>query len=131
MNEENPMVMGGDGISAARSAELDEPEMVACDLCGEEVPDEECIWGVCDKCLAEAETFENSLWYGAERPARVKINALYEKVLSPDEIDALLYMAVLKLHTEHPLAFKALIHAHLSDDSSDFADWLKEQKGNE
>lgn len=128
MNEENPMVMGGDGISAARSAELDEPEMVVCDLCGEEVPDEECRRGVCDKCLAAAETFENSMRYGAERPASVKINALYAKVLSPEEIDALLYMAVLKLHTEHPLAFKALIHAHLSDDSSDFADWLKEHK---
>ncbi len=105
-----------------------EPEMVVCEICGEEVPDEECLYGVCDKCLAEAETFENSLRYGSARPASVEINALYEKVLSPEEIDALLYMAVLKLHSEHPLAFRAFIHAHLTDDSSDFADWLKEQK---
>ena len=128
MNEENPMFMCGDGITAARSAELDEPEMVTCPICEQEVPDEECRWGVCDKCLAEAETFENSLRYGSARPASVEINALYEKVLSPEEIDALLRMAVLKLHSEHPLAFRAFIHAHLTDDSSDFADWLKERE---
>jgi len=127
MNEENPMVMGGDGITATRSAELDEPEIVTCPICEQEVPDDQCIWGVCDKCLAEAETFENAIAYGSYRPDMFKINALYAKVLTEDEVFAALRGAVMQKRGEHPLSFGIFIHALCTDDSSDFADWLIER----
>ena len=124
MNEENPMVMGGDGISAARSAELDEPEMVVCDLCGEEVPDEECRWGVCDKCLAKAETMENAMNYGADHKVSVEINGYLAHEFSADEIEEILKRELALCR----LTGCAEYHGYLTDDSSDFADWLKERE---
>lgn len=127
MNEENPMVMCGDGITAARSAELDEPEMVTCPICEQEVPDEECPYGVCNTCFAKAETIENAIAYGSYHPAPVRIHGLYAKLFG-DKIHVILRKATMKYADEHPLAFKGVIHDFLTDDSSDFADWLKEQK---
>jgi len=124
MNEENPMVMGGDGISAARSAELDEPEMVVCDLCGEEVPDEECRWGVCDKCLAEAETFETAMDYGEDRKVAVELNGYLAYEFSADEIEEILKR---ELSDSYIIGWTSA-HNFLTDDSSDFADWLKERE---
>lgn len=127
MNEENPMVMSGDGITAARSAELDEPEMVVCPICKQEVLDEECLFGVCDTCLSKAETMENAIAYGSYHPAPVRIHGLYAKLFG-DEIHVILRKAAMKYADEHPLAFKGVIHGFLTDDSSDFADWLIERE---
>lgn len=130
MNEENSMVMGGDGITAARSAELDEPEMVTCQICEQEVPDEECLYGVCDKCLAEAETMENAFAYGRSRPTSVNINGFLSWFFKRAEIETI-------LKNEMRKAIKSLValgcyvsfeHDFLTDDSSDFADWLKERE---
>ena len=127
MNEENPMVMCGDGITAARSAELDEPEMVTCPICEQEVPDEECLYGVCDKCLAKAETTGNALAYGSCHPATVKVNALFVKLLG-ESVNVILASVAMLYADEHPLAFKGVIHDFLTDDSSDFAEWLIERE---
>lgn len=124
MNEENPMVMGGDGITAARSAELDEPEMVTCPICEQEVPDEECRYGVCDSCLSKAETFDTALDYGNDRKVVVEINGYLAYEFSAEDIAEIL---------ERELALCRLTgcaeyHAYLTDDSSDFAEWLKERE---
>lgn len=124
MNEDNPMVMGGDGITAARSAELDEPEMVVCDLCGEEVPDEECLWGVCDSCLAKAETFGNAMDYGEDRKVSVELNGYLAYEFSADEIEEILKR---ELSDSYIIGWTS-VHNFLTDDSSDFAGWLKERK---
>jgi len=123
MNEENPMVLCGDGITAARSAELDEPEMVTCPICEQEVPDDECWYGACDKCLMKAETFENALDYGNDRKVAVEINGYLAYEFSADEIEEILKreLALCRLTgcTDY--------HGYLTDDSSDFADWLIER----
>jgi len=124
MNEENPMVLCGDGITAARSAELDEPEMVTCPICEQEVPDEQCIWGVCDKCLAEAETFDTAMDYGNDRKVAIEINGYLAYEFSADEIEEILKRELALFLLTGCMDY----HGYLTDDSSDFADWLKEQK---
>lgn len=103
---------------------LDEPEMVVCDLCGKEVPDEECRWGVCDGCLAKAETFENALDYGNDRKVAVEINGYLAREFSADEIEEILKR---ELFDSYIIGWMS-VHNFLTDDSSDFADWLKERK---
>lgn len=127
MNEENPMVMGGDGISAARSAELDEPEMVTCPICEQEVPDEECLYGVCDSCLAKAETFETAMDYGEDRKVAVELNGYLAYEFSADDIEEILKRELALCR----LTGCAEYHGYLTDDSSDFADWIKERKKGE
>ena len=130
MNEENPMVMGGDAISAARSAELDELEMVVCKICEQEVPDEECRWGVCDSCLAKASTFQNAVAYGADRKVQMNINGFFAYSFTESEIEEILENC-LKLGLELLPQYKRFSPSFLTDDSSDFAEWLIEREKGE
>lgn len=122
MNEENPTVMGGDGITAARSAELDEPEMVTCPICEQEVPDDQCIWGVCDSCLAKAETFDTAMDYGNDRKVAIEINGYLAYEFSAGDIAEILERELALFR----LTGCAEYHGYLTDDSSDFAGWLIE-----
>jgi predicted amidophosphoribosyltransferase len=101
-----------------------EPEMVVCEICGEEVPDEDCVSGVCPACIAKATTYENAMSYGADRKTAVVINGYLAYEFSAGDIAEIL---------ERELALCRLTgcaeyHGYLTDDSSDFADWLKAQK---
>ena len=101
-----------------------EPEMVACPICGEERPDEECVSGVCETCLGKAATYDGAMGYGADRKTAVELNGYLAYELDADEIEE-----ILKLHLEYAREIGALSpRSFCLDDSSDFADWLKERK---
>ena len=103
---------------------LDEPEMVVCEICGEEKPDEECVSGVCRECLSKAATYDNAMDYGAARKTAVEINGYLAYEFSADQIAEILERELADAY----LTGYASTFGYLSDDRSDFADWLKERK---
>lgn len=112
---------------------LDEPEMVECEICGEEVPDEECLYGVCDSCLAKAETFENALAYGKSTRTSVKINGFFAWFFKRNEIEEILLREMKSaIANLKEVGFydsrETFEKDFLRNDSSDFADWLKERE---
>ena len=102
---------------------------VVCALCGTEVDEETTTYGICEKCWTAHRNFGNALAYGAVNQLSVKINGLFEKLLTPDQIDEALEAAVMRMKSEFPLFVERETKAFLSDDDYDFADWLKKQKG--
>jgi len=104
---------------------------VDCALCGAEVDEETTTYGICEKCWTEHHNFDNALAYGAASQLSVKINGLYAKMLTPEQIDAALRQVVLDMKKfYYEFAIKTA-DEFLRDDDGDFADWLKAQKGNE
>jgi len=79
--------------------------------------------------LGAHRNFGNALAYGSVNQLSVKINGMFEKVLTPDQIDEALEAAVMRMKSEFPLFVERETKAFLSDDDYDFADWLKRQKG--
>ena len=101
-----------------------EPEMVVCPICEQEVPDEDMRCGVCETCLGKAATYKNALDYGADRKTSVELNGYLAYELDADEIEE-----ALKQYLEFAREIGALSpRSFFLDDSSDFADWLKERK---
>ena len=101
---------------------------VDCALCGAEVDDETTMYGICEKCWAAHHNFDNALAYGNTAQESVKINGLFAKMLTPDQIDSALCQAVLDMKKYYyDFAIKTA-DEFLRDDDGDFADWLKEQK---
>ena len=98
-----------------------------CALCGNEVGEETTIYGICEKCWAEHRNFDNALAYGKTAQESVKINGLFAKILTPDQIAEALKAAVMRMKSEYPLFVERETKAFLSDDDYDFADWLKKQ----
>lgn len=104
--------------------------LVDCALCGDEVDEETTTYGICEKCWTDHHNFDNALAYGATATESVPINGLYAKILSPDQIHDALKAVVMKEKTMHPFFAARITNEFLRDDDGDFADWLKEQKGN-
>ena len=104
-----------------------EEEQIECALCGAEVDEEETVNGICPKCWAAHQNFDNALAYGNAAQESVKINGLFAKVLTPDQINEALKAAVMRMKSEFPLFVERETKAFLSDDDYDFADWLKKQ----
>lgn len=103
---------------------LDEPETVTCAICGEEKPDEDCLNGVCAECIRKATTFKTALAYGEDRPSCVELNGFLAYEFTKDQIEEILTTALLDAHMLTGATFGA---GYISDDASDFADWLKEK----
>lgn len=106
-----------------------EEEQIECALCGAEVDEETTMYGICEKCWAAHQNFDNALAYGNAAQESVKINGLFAKILTPDQIAEALKAAVMRMKSEYPLFVERETKAFLSDDDYDFADWLKKQKG--
>lgn len=106
-----------------------EEEQIECALCGDDVDEEETVNGICPKCWAEHRNFDSALAYGAVNQLPVKINGLFEKILTPDQINEALKTAVMRMKSEYPLFVERETKAFISDDDYDFAEWLKRQKG--
>ena len=106
-----------------------EEEQIECALCGDEVDEEASLYGICEKCLAAHRNFDNALAYGNSAQESVKINGLFAKILTPDQIDSALSFAVRDMKAFFPEFVERETKAFLSDDDYDFADWLKKQKG--
>lgn len=123
--DENKMVIG----ELWHEHEEDDPT-IECALCGAEVDEETTMYGICEKCWTDAHTFDNALIYGASERGKqsVKINGLYAKLLTPDQInEALQIMVVSSMLSDLNFIIKTYVD-FLRDDDGDFADWLKEQK---
>jgi len=104
--------------------------LVDCALCGDEVDEETTTYGICEKCWTDHHNFDNALAYGKTVRVDVSVNGLYATMLTPDQIDAALRQVVLDMKKFcYDFAIKAS-DEFLRDDDGDFADWLKEQKGN-
>ena len=108
-----------------------EEEQIECALCGDEVDEEASLYGICEKCLAAHRNFDNALAYGASNQESIKINGLYAKVLTPDQINEALKCAVMDMKKFYYDFTVSATNDFLSDDDGDFADWLKAQKGKE
>ena len=105
--------------------------LVDCALCGSEVDEETTTYGICEKCWTDHHNFDNALAYGATVTESVNINGLYAKLLTPDQINEALKCAVMDMKKfYYDFTIKAA-NEFLTDDDGNFADWLKEQKGNE
>ena len=99
-----------------------------CDECHQHPHATMCPNGICEKCWTDAHTFDNSTVYGATHQESFKINGLYAKILTPDQIDSALCQAVLDMKKfYYDFAIKTA-DEFLRDDDGDFADWLKAQK---
>ena len=104
---------------------------VDCALCGAEVDEETTTYGICEKCWTDHHNIDNALAYGSTNRENVSVNGLYAKMLTPEQIDAALRQVVLDMKKfYYDFAIKTA-EEFLRDDDGDFADWLKEQKGNE
>ena len=104
---------------------------VDCAMCGAEVDEETTTYGICEKCWADAHTFDNAIKYGAVSQFPVKINGLFAKVLTPEQIDEVLRKLFFEIKKNNHIKAIKLTSSFLADDDGDFADWLKEQKGKE
>ena len=122
MNEENKMVLDDQWPQEEEHAHESH-----CPLCDRDVPDEEMIYAVCEQCLTRNETLEQAFAYGAHSKTSVKINALFAKALTDDQINTALYEAVMRMYREYPLSMVGFARETVTDDSDDFAHWLLEQ----
>ena len=112
----------------------DDPIMKRCPICEREFDEEEMTWSVCDECLEKNATDENAMAYGEVDTHRtwVKINSYVAWHYSESEINEILkhifvehiYLAGVDEKNEDPQGF-------CEEDDGAFADWLKEQKGEE
>ena len=109
----------------------DRPIMKRCPICEREY-DEDCMEeSVCAACMKLNMTWENAEKYGSKRKVDVKINALWAKLFTPSMINEILEEKALEFKRLCPYMAQEDVESFFDDDPSDFADWLKEQKGNE
>ena len=102
---------------------------VDCALCGAEVDEETTNYGICEKCWADHHNFDNALAYGETAQVDVKVNGLYAKVLTPEQIDVVLSSTINDMRKSfYASAVLQGVREFLADDDGDFAGWLKEQK---
>lgn len=106
-----------------------EGERIECALCGDDVDEEETVNGICPKCWGAHRNFGNALAYGAVSQIPVKINGLFEKLLTPDQINEALKAAATRMKSEYPDFVERETKSFLSDDDHDYSEWLKRQKG--
>ena len=100
-----------------------------CVLCGAEEDETEIYYGICERCWTDYHNFDNALAYGAVNQESIKINGLYAKVLTPDQINEALKCAVMDMKKFYYDFTVSATNDFLSDDDGAFASWLKEQKG--
>ena len=105
--------------------------LVDCVLCGAEVDEEVTTYGICEQCWTDAHTFENANAYGKVARVDASINGFLAKLLTPDQINSLLWCGMMDMKKYYYDFAIRTADEFLRDDDGDFADWLKEQKGNE
>lgn len=106
-----------------------EEEQIECALCGDDVDEEETVNGICPKCWAAHQNFDNALAYGDNHRVVTSVNGLFAKILTPDQIAEALKAAVMQMKVEFPSFAERETKSFLSDDDYDYAEWLKRQKG--
>lgn len=104
---------------------------VDCALCGAEVDEETTTYGICEKCWTDAHTCNNAIAYGKTAQQIVKINGLFAKALTPEQINDAIEGAFYDREKFVNQFIDKSADEFLRDDDGDFADWLKVQKGNE
>lgn len=118
----------GHANTCPNNPDIYEPILTDCVLCGREVDEIETTYGICEKCWTEAHNFENAMRYGASNQLSVKINGLYAKALTPEQIDSALHESMIAVKLFAPDRCDKLVQSFLSDDDGDFSDWLKGEK---
>lgn len=104
---------------------------VECVLCGAEVDEETTTYGICEKCWTDHHNFDNALAYGATATESVKINGLYAKILTPDQIESALAVAVRDMKAFYPDFTMKTALEFMAEDDGHFADWLKRRASDE
>lgn len=122
---ENPMVLPEVELRSSFDPEDYEEEKEYCALCGE---DTESIYGVCDACISASCNLVTATLYGADRKTAVEINGFYASVFSASEIEEVLKREYLQAVELLPSKGKKDAETYCTDDTWDFADWLKERE---
>ena len=110
------------------NATLYDTYTIECALCGKEVDETEATYGICEDCWSKSHTFDTALEYGKTAQESIKINGLFAKVLSPDQINEALKTAVLDMKKFYYDFTIKSAQSFLGDDDHDFADYLKGEK---
>jgi hypothetical protein len=108
----------------------DDPIMKKCPICLREY-DDSMGYPVCFVCLRENMTFDTAEKYGDERKINVEVNAFWAKLFPAAMINDILREKADEYKSIFPFMAREDTDNFFKDDLSDFADWLKEQKGNE
>ena len=101
--------------------------LVDCMICCEEVDEEETMYGICEKCWADAHTFDNAILYGHSARTDVSVNGYYAALLTQVQIDNALKELVMDVRREYYSVTDTVAQKFLKEDSGNFADWLKER----
>ena len=104
---------------------LDDDIMLDCALCGKEVDEAETRYGICEGCWEKHSDYDNALAYGNDHRQTTSINGLHAKLLTPDQIENALALAVRDMKAFYPdFTIKTALE-FLAEDDGNFADWLK------
>lgn len=120
----------GHANTCPNNPDIYEPILTDCVLCGREVDEIETTYGICEKCWTDAHAFDNAIKYGETATDFVRVNGLFAKVLTTDQINEALLATIMRVKESFPDYADRYARIFLRDDDGDFADWLKEQKGN-
>ena len=99
-----------------------------CPLCGEEYPEEEMIYAVCEKCMNACESFYVALDYGKDNQYPVNINGLFAKMLTSEQINEALLALCIEMQKQYYGVAMTAAHDLLTDDPDAFSHWLLEKK---
>lgn len=109
----------------------DDDPVKTCPICEREYDEEWMEESVCAACMKLNMTWENAEKYGSNRKVDVEINAFWAKLFTPSMINEILREKAVAYTRIFPFMAQEDVEDFFDDDPSDFADWLKEQKGNE
>jgi DNA-directed RNA polymerase subunit RPC12/RpoP len=119
-----------DEIRCTECGSDDVSEAEQCYECGEWIStDDERLYGLnglCKECLGKhASEIRTVIQYGSEDEynGEVKINAMWAKVYTPDEINEILMADFMKLPEAKQ---RSLAWEYVNDDPDAFADWIAE-----
>jgi hypothetical protein len=114
------------------TALADDDPVKTCPICEEcYYSDDSMDYPVCFGCLCKNMTFDTAEKYGDERKINVEINAFWAKLFPAAMINEILREKAVEYKSIFPFMAREDTDNFFKDDLSDFADWLKEQKGNE
>lgn len=102
-----------------------------CPICEEIYYNVSMDYPVCLVCLRKNMTFDTAEKYGDKRKINVAVNAFWAKLFTPSMINEILREKAVEYKSIFPFMAREDTDNFFKDDLSDFADWLKEQKGKE
>ena len=103
----------------------DHPIMKTCPICEREFDEDDMFYSVCDECLERNLHQTNAIAYGSKRTETIEINGYLAHEFSRDQIEEIL---IREIENMTGFFYRWNDKRYIRQDSSDFADWLVEQK---